>query len=176
MPLINIFVYYLGRKLSPSAPSRLTPEPPVEKDEGISDEEDPAELRVLLELNEQESSILRRKVEELENENGITKKQIKELQEKLEMNTKDTGSTSRFRLPSYLSKTSVDSSSNDKKIKTLEVEIASLKKKLSEKDQDLLKLQNDIKSKLTTKGSLVKTKYNFHLISVTSIIKINLKF
>jgi hypothetical protein len=31
----------------------LTPEPSVEKDEGISDEEDPAELRILLELNEQ---------------------------------------------------------------------------------------------------------------------------
>jgi hypothetical protein len=33
----------------------LTPEPSVEKDEGISDEEDPAELRILLELNEQVS-------------------------------------------------------------------------------------------------------------------------
>ena len=45
-----------GRRHSPS-PARLTPEPSVEKDEGISDEDDPAELRILLELNEQVSSL-----------------------------------------------------------------------------------------------------------------------
>lgn len=45
---------FQGRRHSPS-PARLTPEPSVEKDEGISDEEDPAELRILLELNEQVS-------------------------------------------------------------------------------------------------------------------------
>lgn len=54
--LLNVvkihFVNVIARKTSPT-PSRLTPEPPVEKDEGISDEEDPAELRLLLELNEQ---------------------------------------------------------------------------------------------------------------------------
>lgn len=43
-----------GRKLSPTPPTnRLAIEAPNEKDEGISDEEDPAELRLLLELNEQ---------------------------------------------------------------------------------------------------------------------------
>lgn len=47
-------IYLLGRKLSPTAPTnRLAIEAPNEKDEGISDEEDPAELRLLLELNEQ---------------------------------------------------------------------------------------------------------------------------
>lgn len=45
---------FKGRRHSQS-PARLTPEPSVEKDEGISDEEDPAELRILLELNEQVS-------------------------------------------------------------------------------------------------------------------------
>lgn len=49
----NIFFCITGRKLSPTPPSRLTPEPPLEKDEGISEEEDPAELRLQLELNEQ---------------------------------------------------------------------------------------------------------------------------
>lgn len=45
---------FAGRKLSPTPPSnRLSIEAPNEKDEGISDEEDPAELRLLLELNEQ---------------------------------------------------------------------------------------------------------------------------
>lgn len=52
--LLIISFYYLARKLSPTAPAnRLTIENSVEKDEGISDEEDPAELRILLELNEQ---------------------------------------------------------------------------------------------------------------------------
>lgn len=70
-----------GRKLSPTAPSRLTVDASLDKDEGISDEEDPAELRVLLDLNEQESSQLRRKVDELEHENKAIKGQIKELRD-----------------------------------------------------------------------------------------------
>lgn len=50
----TIFYYFVGRKLSPTPPNnRLAIEAPNEKDEGISDEEDPAELRILLELNEQ---------------------------------------------------------------------------------------------------------------------------
>lgn len=51
----SVQYFTAGRKTSPT-PSRLTPEPPLEKDEGISEEEDPAELRILLELNEQVSS------------------------------------------------------------------------------------------------------------------------
>lgn len=39
----------MGRKLSPNPPKREV----VEKDEGISDEEDTAELKLQLELNEQ---------------------------------------------------------------------------------------------------------------------------
>lgn len=70
-----------GRKLSPSAPSRLTVDASLDKDEGISDEEDPAELRVLLDLNEQESSQLRRKVDELEQENKAIKGQIKDMRD-----------------------------------------------------------------------------------------------
>lgn len=71
----------IGRKLSPTAPSRLTVDASLDKDEGISDEEDPAELRVLLDLNEQESSQLRRKVDELEQENKAIKGQLKELRD-----------------------------------------------------------------------------------------------
>jgi len=61
-----------------------TPEPAFpEKDEGIAEDDDPAELRLQLELNEQESAVLRRKVEDLEKSNDGAKRQIKELQEKL---------------------------------------------------------------------------------------------
>lgn len=44
--------YFSGRMLSPNPPKRAVP---VEKDEGISDEEDTAELKLQLELNEQVS-------------------------------------------------------------------------------------------------------------------------
>lgn len=50
-----------------------------DKDEGISDSEDPAELRVLLDLNEQETAQLRRKVDELEQENKTIKSQLKDV-------------------------------------------------------------------------------------------------
>lgn len=66
----------------------MTPEPAVEKDEGISDDDDPAELRLLLELSEQEASVLRRKTEEMEVEAEQMERKIKDLQEKL--NTKTT--------------------------------------------------------------------------------------
>ena len=46
----NNLVCFPGRKLSPNPPKRAAV---VEKDEGISDEEDTAELKLQLELNEQ---------------------------------------------------------------------------------------------------------------------------
>lgn len=61
----------------------MTPEPSVEKDEGISDDDDPAELRLLLELSEQEASVLRRKTEEMEMEADQMERKMKDLQEKL---------------------------------------------------------------------------------------------
>lgn len=79
-----------GRKLSPN---RLTVDASLDKDEGISDEEDPAELRVLLDLNEQESSQLRRKVDELEHENKSFKSQLKDMRETPKTPTLVTKST-----------------------------------------------------------------------------------
>jgi hypothetical protein len=50
---IKLSLFYCsGRKLSPNPPKRAAV---VEKDEGISDEEDTAELKLQLELNEQVS-------------------------------------------------------------------------------------------------------------------------
>lgn len=78
----NLHFLSTDRKLSPTSSSRLTVDSSIiDKDEGISDEEDPAELRVLLDLNEQESSQLRRKVDELEQENKTIKTQLKEIRE-----------------------------------------------------------------------------------------------
>lgn len=103
----------------------------LDKDEGISDEEDPAELRLLLELNEQEASVLRRKVEELESENSSTKRQIKELEEKLIM--KDSK-----KLPTIISRTPAGiNSANEKRVRELEESVNLLNKKLSEKEREL---------------------------------------
>lgn len=129
----NQFVLLISaRKLSPTAPSRLSPVPlSLDKDEGISDEEDPAELRLLLELNEQEASVLRRKVEELETENSTTKRQIKDLEERLIL--KDSK-----KLPTIISRTPAGiNSANEKRIRELEESVKLLNKKLAQKEHEL---------------------------------------
>ncbi|XP_063870334.1 trichohyalin-like isoform X4 [Scylla paramamosain] len=54
-----------------------TEKPPKEPDEGITEDLDPTELKIQLELNEQESAVLRRKVEDLESENERLQKEIR---------------------------------------------------------------------------------------------------
>lgn len=116
----------------------------MDKDEGISDEEDPAELRVLLELNEQESSQLRRKVEELERYNDASRKQIVDLQEKV----KSSQSTplSKGKLPTFMSKTLAGERENEKKLKDMERDIAEFKKQIQDKDRSIDQLQKIINS------------------------------
>lgn len=123
--ICNLNVCHLtGRKLSPTAPSsRLTVDASLDKDEGISDEEDPAELRVLLDLNEQESSQLRRKVTELEQENKQIKSQLKEVRE---VPTKPPATLTATR----------SSIAKDK-------EIAELQKKLGDMDKELKLLRKN---------------------------------
>ncbi|XP_065355494.1 golgin subfamily A member 4 isoform X2 [Calliphora vicina] len=117
------------RKLSPT-PHRLAPEVQAERDEGISDEDDPAELRILLELNEQEASILRHKVEELEKQNSESKKQVRELQDKL-----STSADKRNTLGSW------GNNSSEKRLKALNDELEQLRKSISEKDKHIERLQ-----------------------------------
>lgn len=131
-----------ARRLSPTPPNRGGLQVPVEKDEGISDEEDPAELRVLLELNEQESSQLRRKVEELERYNDVSRKQIIDLQEKLK--SAQSASLSKGKLPTFMSKTLAGERENEKKLKDMERDIAEFKKQINEKDRSINELQRTI--------------------------------
>ncbi|XP_046802523.1 putative leucine-rich repeat-containing protein DDB_G0290503 isoform X1 [Lucilia cuprina] len=118
-----------ARKLSPT-PHRLAPEVQAERDEGISDEDDPAELRILLELNEQEASILRHKVEELEKQNSESKKQVRELQDKL-----TTSADKRNTLGSW------GNNASEKRLKALNDELEQLRKNISEKDKHIERLQ-----------------------------------
>uniref|UniRef100_A0A8D8RVN1 SOGA coiled-coil domain-containing protein n=1 Tax=Cacopsylla melanoneura TaxID=428564 RepID=A0A8D8RVN1_9HEMI len=125
------------RRSSPQ--SRLTPEPPLDKDEGISVDDNVGELKLLLELNEQETSVLRRKVEETESDNLKLKKTVKELRDKIAAKTntkkllssvgKDTGRTSPVQ---------------DLKIKNLEEEINQLKQKTAEKDKEVERLTSEL--------------------------------
>ncbi|XP_032294012.1 uncharacterized protein [Drosophila virilis] len=132
-----------ARKLSPAPhPHRLAPEVHADRDEGISDEDDPAELRILLELNEQEASILRLKVEDLEKENAESKKYVRELQAKLRQ---DNSNGSKDSLLSYGS----SSSAAEKKLKTLNDELTQLRKSLQEKEQSVENMRAQL-ARLTT--------------------------
>lgn len=116
-PRINSL--FAGRKLSPTAPSRLMVDSSLDKDEGISDEEDPAELRVLLDLNEQESLQLRRKVDELEKENKTIKLQLKD--------SRDVPKTPTF--------------GARREVLVKDKEIAELQKKIADADKEIVKLK-----------------------------------
>ncbi|XP_049855867.1 myosin-2 heavy chain isoform X5 [Schistocerca gregaria] len=137
-------------------PARLTPEPPIEKDEGISDEEDPAELRLLLELNEQEAAVLRRKVEELEKEGETLKKKVKDLQDKLSAKT-TRKSAAAITTPEPAKGSDV---LYEQKIKVLEDELSELRKKLIEKERDCERLHAEltVTQKRFSKGAIQKSK------------------
>lgn len=127
-----------ARKLSPT-PRRLAPEVQADRDEGISDEDDPAELRILLELNEQEASILRLKVDDLEKENSESRKQVRELQDRL-INEVNSGKKSPLSFSSL-------ANGSDKKLKALNDELAQLRKSIVDKDRSVERLQAEINSK-----------------------------
>ncbi|XP_030241268.1 myosin-6 isoform X4 [Drosophila navojoa] len=131
------------RKLSP-APHlhRLAPEVHADRDEGISDEDDPIELRILLEVNEQEASILRLKVEDLEKENAESKKYVRELQAKLRQENTNGSKSSLLSFGS-------SSSAAEKKLKALNDELVQLRKTLQEKEQSVETMRAQL-AKLTT--------------------------
>ncbi|KAK6617793.1 hypothetical protein RUM43_014021 [Polyplax serrata] len=142
-----------SRRSSPSTTLR-TPKPVMEKDEGISDEEDPAELRLMLELNEQESAVLRKKVEDLEADAEKHKKKIKELEDKV---SSATATGKKF---GGMGSTGGNTSLLDKqKLKVIEEEVTELRKKVSEKEREIERLKNEIQvsPKQTSRGQLVKS-------------------
>ncbi|XP_026676761.1 LOW QUALITY PROTEIN: COP1-interactive protein 1-like [Diaphorina citri] len=140
----------LGTRRS-SPQSRLTPEPAVDKDEGISVDENVGELKLLLELNEQETAVLRRKVEETEGENLKLKKTVKELRDKI------AAKTSTKKLLSAAKDTGRASPTQDLKIKNLEEEISQVKQKIVEKDKECERLTSELKLAQKKPKSLQKS-------------------
>jgi hypothetical protein len=166
-----------ARKFSPN-PSRHFE---VEKDEGISDEEDSAELKLQLELNEQvccpfyayipkhefsshnfhpnqiqqETAVLRRKVEDLEMESESSKRQIEQLQEKI-ASEKKTPLAKKF---GFNSKADVNDPLKEKKMQVMEDEINELRKKIIEKDREFDRMQAEMGlTKGKPKAGILKSK------------------
>lgn len=129
------------RKLSPTN-QKLSLESTEKSD--ISEDDDPAEMKLQLELSEQEASVLRHKVEELEGENHKLKSKIKELQEQVSTKT----STKRTLLNSEKVK---ENSLLNQKLKVLEDETNDIRKKLIEKERDCERLHAELS--LTQKRS-----------------------
>lgn len=136
---------HLGRKLSPTN-QRLTPEPPEKE---VFDDDDPAELKLQMELSEQEASVLRKKVEELEADNHRLKAKVKDLQEKCA--AKNTNRRS-------LLGTDNGSSLNSQKLKVLEDETNDLRKKLIEKERDCERLHAELSLTQKRSKSMQKSK------------------
>ncbi|XP_047737121.1 nucleoprotein TPR, partial [Hyalella azteca] len=111
---------------------------------------DPTDMKIQLELNEQEASVLRRKLETAESEN-----------ERLQREIKDLLSCRENKKPNSLGKAPEPSKDHlffDKKIKMLEEELTELRKKLidSEKERDQLRSDLDLnkkRSKITNSRS-----------------------
>lgn len=75
-----MFSSFLARKLSPTN-QRLTPEPQEKSD--YTDDDDLTEVKLQLEITEQETSLLRNKVEELESDNHKLRNKVKDFQEQV---------------------------------------------------------------------------------------------
>ncbi|XP_022822491.1 centromere-associated protein E isoform X1 [Spodoptera litura] len=158
LPFVSLFsplavrMPNIGRKLSPTPPSNKLSVDTNEKD-AKTDEEDPAELRLLLELNEQETTVLRKKVEEMEQEKDSLKKQVKELTDKIANQPKNNSTVT-------LRRTTNAKSNNlaEEKVKVLEDEIAELRKKLIEKERDCERLHAELSLSKKPKASLIKSK------------------
>jgi len=129
-----------GTRRSPSPYNRNSV---TEKDEGISEDGEelsPAELKVQLEVSEQETTLLRKKVENLLTENLKITKEVKDLTGKLSEEKKSKSSA--YRTHGLGAK----ETGNDKKIEELQSEVNTFRVKLIEKDRELERLDAQVKA------------------------------
>merc|ERR1719412_1033183 len=130
-----------GSRRSPSPYNRNSL---AEKDEGISEDGEeltPAELKVQLEVSEQETGLLRKKVENLLTDNLKLTKEVREITTKLTEQKKQTTS-SPF---SYGGQKPKGNDQNEKKIEELQSEVNASRVKIIEKDRELERLDAQLK-------------------------------
>ena len=141
-----------GSRRSPSPYNRNSLS---EKDEGISEDGEelsPAELRVQLEVSEQETELLRKKVENILTENLKLTKEVKDIQTKL-TDAKKAPAAGR----SYgYGAANTSSNANEKKIEELQSELNTVRVKLIEKDRELERLDAQVKSSKNSGGKTLK--------------------
>ncbi|XP_017771201.1 PREDICTED: myosin-2 heavy chain isoform X2 [Nicrophorus vespilloides] len=122
-------VLQLKKMATRARPRKLTPT----RDEN-KDEEDLSDVKLQLELSEQETSVLRKKLEDTESDNDRLKKKTKELQDKLIAKPTERRILSKF---------DRNGTSNEK-VKSLENEMNEIRKKLIEKERDCERLEAEI--------------------------------
>merc|ERR1719209_1981401 len=128
-----------GTRRSPSPYNRNSV---TEKDEGISEDGEelsPGELKVQLEVAEQETGLLRKKVENLLTENLKITKEVKDLTSKVSeaKKTSSVGSYGRM---------GTSQNSTDKKVAELQDEVNTFRVKLIEKDREVERLETQGKA------------------------------
>jgi len=139
-----------GTRRSPSPYNRNS----VASDEGISEDGEelsPAELKVQLEVSEQETELLRKKVENLLTENLKITKEVKEITSKLS-DAKKTPATRSYGMPAKDT-----NGTNEMKIEELQTEVNTFRVKMIEKDRELERLDAQVKSNKSSGKSLKRT-------------------
>jgi len=142
-----------GTRRSPSPYNRNSM---PEKDEGISEDGEelsPGELKVQLEVAEQETGLLRKKVENLLTENLKITKEVKDITNKLAESKKSSSGSSYGRMGSVQS----NSTTSDKKVADLQDEVNTFRVKLIEKDRELERLDAQVKANKSNGKVLKRT-------------------
>merc|ERR1739838_493060 len=141
-------------KVTRRSPSPYNRNSVADRDEGISEDGEelsPAELKVQLEVSEQETELLRKKVENLLTENLKITKEVKEITSKLS-EAKKTPATRSYGMPAKDT-----NNTNEKKIEELQTEVNTFRVKMIEKDRELERLDAQVKSSETSGKSLKRT-------------------
>merc|ERR1712032_471606 len=123
------------------------------KEEANGDDEqiDPAEIKVQLEVSEQETELLRKKVENLLTDNLKLTKEVKDISTKLN-DSKKSSTTSR----SYGSSYGSSGNATEKKVEELQSEVNTFRVKLMEKDREIERLDAQVKSQKSSGGKTLK--------------------
>ncbi|XP_060833456.1 golgin subfamily A member 6-like protein 22 isoform X1 [Rhopalosiphum padi] len=126
----------------------------TDRDEGISDVEDATELKLLLELSEQEITVLKRKIEEFEVEKDQLKAKVLEYQTKLA--SKKIYKPISKQAQTKTKEVKADFDKQTKAIKQLEVKTMDLENQLKSERQQIENLKSTHKKEIINKEECIK--------------------